>query len=344
MPEDSRGGSQSGEEPTRHDVAEDRRIRFRATLLLALTAALVLAFAAYVMYARGTFEDTQRLVLMASNSEGISVGADLTFSGFPVGRVERIDLAPNGQARIEIDVPRKDARWLRAGSVFTLERGLVGGARLRAFTGDLDDAPLPDGAVRPVLRGDTTDELPALIANVNRVLGNIERLTSEGSGLDTSLSAARSLLERMQGRHGALSVVLGGDEQAARAIVAIERANRLLESLDRLARSAEALTRKADATLGKADARVFGAGGMADEAHKAAQSASALLADARQSLRKVDAMLVDAQRIAADTRGATGDLAALRAEVEATLRRIGSMIEEIDRKWPFRRETELTLP
>jgi len=283
-------------------------------------------------------------VLMASNSEGISVGADLTFSGFPVGRVERIDLAPNGQARIEIDVPRKDARWLRAGSVFTLERGLVGGARLRAFTGDLDDAPLPDGAVRPVLRGDTTDELPALIANVNRVLGNIERLTSEGSGLDTSLSAARSLLERMQGRHGALSVVLGGDEQAARAIVAIERANRLLESLDRLARSAEALTRKADATLGKADARVFGAGGMADEAHKAAQSASALLADARQSLRKVDAMLVDAQRIAADTRGATGDLAALRAEVEATLRRIGSMIEEIDRKWPFRRETELTLP
>jgi len=54
-------------------------MRVKAALLLALLCALVLAFAGYVLYARGTFESTQRLVLMAANSEGISVGADLSF-------------------------------------------------------------------------------------------------------------------------------------------------------------------------------------------------------------------------------------------------------------------------
>jgi len=323
---------------------DERSIRLRAALLLAFTAALVVAFALYVLYARGTFEDTQRLVLMASDSEGVSVGADLTFSGFPVGRVERIDLAANGQARIEIAVPRSDARWLRASSVFTLERGLVGGARLRAFTGDLEDSPLPDGAVRPVLRGDTTDELPALIATASRVLSNIERLTASDSSLDASLAGTRALLERLQGRGGALSVLLGGDRETARVIAAIDRTNRLLASLESLAGSADALTRKADATLESADRRVFGAGGVLDDAQAIAAQFSALLGDARQTLRRADATLADAQRVAANARTATEDLDALRAEVETSLRRVSQLIEEIDRRWPFRRDTELRLP
>ncbi len=338
MPEPSRiDDEQSG-------TTSDRGVEFKATLLLVLTLALVVAFAGYVLYARGTFESTRRLVLMASNSEGVSVGADLTFSGFPVGRVKRIDLAPNGQARIEIDIPEKDMRWLRSNSVFTLERGLVGGARLRAFTGDLDDAPLPDGAVRPVLRGDTTDELPELIANTNRVLANIERMTAADSSLNASIASARALVQRMTGDRGALSALLGSDEEAAKVLVAVERANRLLATLDRLATRVDALTQQAGSTLEKADARVFGDGGLLDETRRTAAQLTALLEDARGTLKKIDAVLVEAQRIGANAGDASEDLAALRAEVETSLRRAGRLIDEIDRKWPFRRDTELRLP
>lgn len=322
----------------------ERGVEFKATLLLVLTLALIVAFAGYVMYARGTFETTQRLVLMATNSEGVSVGADLTFSGFPVGRVKRIDLAPSGQARIEIDIPEKDARWLRTSSVFTLERGLVGGARLRAFTGNLEDAPLPDGAVRAVLRGDTTDELPALIANTNRVLENLERMTASDSDLNTSLAGVAALVERMGGRHGALAALLGGDEQAARVVLAIDRANRLLASLDRLAARVDVLARKAGSTLDKADERVFGDAGLVEETRRSAAQLTALLEETRATLSKADAVLVEAQRIAANAGDASTDLVALRSEVEATLRRAGRLIEEIERKWPFRRDTELRLP
>lgn len=110
-------------------MASVAHLEFKAALLLALFVALVVGSALYLLYARGTFESTQRLVLVADNSEGVRVGMDLTFSGFPVGRVNRIELAPDGNARIVVDVPRKDARWLRESSVFTLSRGLVGGER-----------------------------------------------------------------------------------------------------------------------------------------------------------------------------------------------------------------------
>src|SRR3990172_8266253 len=61
-------------------------VELKAWLLVALTAALVIGFAGYVLYARGVFEPTQTLYLVADNSEGGSGGADLPFSGFPLGR------------------------------------------------------------------------------------------------------------------------------------------------------------------------------------------------------------------------------------------------------------------
>jgi len=36
--------------------------------------------------------------------------------------------------------------------------------------------------------------------------------------------------------------------------------------------------------------------------------------------------------------------AALRAEVEASLRKVAALIDEIDRKWPFERDTRIKLP
>jgi len=62
--------------------------------------------------------------------------------------VRRIELGRDGTARIIIDVPSRDAHWLRESSVFTLVRGLVGNTSIKAFSGVLTDPPLPDGAER----------------------------------------------------------------------------------------------------------------------------------------------------------------------------------------------------
>ena len=156
---------------------------FKAALLMLLVALLLSASVAYLLYARGVFERTQKLVLLSDDSEGVVVGMDMTFSGFPIGRVRRIELSDDGNARILVDVPRKDAHWLRQSSVFTLVRGIVGGTNIRAYTGMLSDPLLPDGAVRPVLRGDATAEIPQLMSSARELLGNLNALTAQDLSL-----------------------------------------------------------------------------------------------------------------------------------------------------------------
>ncbi len=310
---------------------------FKAALLLALTLALICGFLAYVLYARGVFESTQRLVLVADDSEGATVGMDLTFSGFPIGRVQRIELAEDGKARILIDVPREDARWLRTSTVFAMERGLVGDTRIRAYTGVLDDPPLPDGAMRPVLRGDASAEIPRLIATMRALLENLERMSGADSSLNTSLGNVQTVTERMKGRYGALAGVLGGEDHARKVIGALDRTNALLASVGDV-------SSRLDRMLVKADERVFGAAGVMDETQKTIVQLNAVLRDARDSLKKADAVLAEAQAVGANTRAATADLAALRAEVEASLRKVAHLVDEINRKWPFARDTQLKLP
>ncbi|TQF08270.1 mammalian cell entry protein, partial [Myxococcus llanfairpwllgwyngyllgogerychwyrndrobwllllantysiliogogogochensis] len=52
----------------------------------------------------------------------------------------------------------------------------------------------------------------------------------------------------------------------------------------------------------------------------------------------------EAQAIGANAREATTDLGALRADVESNLRKVESLVNEIQRKWPFARDTRIQLP
>jgi phospholipid/cholesterol/gamma-HCH transport system substrate-binding protein len=314
-----------------------RNLGIRVGLLLGVTLVITIGFVLYVLYARGVFEATQRLTLIAEDAEGVSVGMDLTFSGFPIGRVTRLALAEDGKARIEIEVPRRDARWLRASTVFTLELSLLGGGKLRAYTASLQDAPLPDDALRPVLRGDTAAEIPRLVASLRTILENVDQMTAPGASLQASLENVRTLTTRMAGKQGALAGILGSEDNATKVLATIERANALLGSLG-------GVSAKLDAVLLKTDRRVFGEGGVMDETQKAVAQANAILGELRENLKRVDAILANAQAASGNVKAATTDLATLRAEVEASLRKVAQLIDEINRKWPFERDTQIKLP
>jgi phospholipid/cholesterol/gamma-HCH transport system substrate-binding protein len=255
---------------------------------------------------------------------------DLTFAGFPIGRVRGIELAADGTARIVIDIPRKDARWLRESSVFTLTRGLVGNTNLRAFSGVLSDPPLPAGAERRVLVGDATAEIPRLVNETRDLIRNLTQLTSADSSLATTLGNVQSATEKIKGPRGALGMLFGNDADAKKLVEALDRTNTLLARIDGLA--------------AKADQQVFGTDGLMPEAKAAVVQLNAALLEARESLKKIDAILVDAQAIAGNTRAASNDLSALRAEIDANLRKVSGMIDEVNRRWPFAKPAEIKLP
>jgi phospholipid/cholesterol/gamma-HCH transport system substrate-binding protein len=310
-------------------TASVSNLEFKAGLLLTLFVALVVAMVIYLLYARGTFEATQRLVLVAGDAEGISVGMDITFSGFPIGRVNSIELAPDGSTHILIDVPKKDAHWLRDSSVFTLVRSLVGSASLKAYSGVLTDPPLPDGAERKVLVGDATAELPRIASQASELIQNLTQLTAPESPLAHTLANMQKLTERFNGPHGAVGALLGNDADAQKISVALTQVNTLLTHID-------------DMTA-KADAQLLGSQGLVKEGNAAVAQLNALLGDTRDTLKKIDGILVETQAVAANMHSATNDLSALREEVDATVGRVQQLVDEVNRKWPFARDTELKL-
>ena len=314
-----------------------RNLGVKVGMLLAFAIMVATALVVYVLWARGVFEQTQRLTLIADNVDGVSAGMDLTFAGFPIGRVRRLSLSDDGKGRIHVRVPVEDARWLRTTTGFTLEVGLVGSVKLRAYTANLQDPPLPDSAERPVLRGDTAQEIPKMVASLRSVLENIDQMTEASSSLAQSLNNARAVTERMAGKQGVLGAMVGSEENAKKVIAAIDRANTLLASLN-------GVSLKLDSVLSKTDQKVLGEGGVVDETQKAVKQANAILDEVSASLKRVDAILADAQVVASNAKAATADLGALRAEVEASLRRISALVDEINRKWPFARDTNVKLP
>jgi phospholipid/cholesterol/gamma-HCH transport system substrate-binding protein len=302
---------------------EPKHVEAKAVILLIVIGALIAAFFLYVLYARGVFQPTQQLVLVADDSEGVIPGMDMTFAGFPIGRVRQVDLGKDGKVNIRVDIPKDDAKWLRTTSVFTLESSVVGVTRLRAYSGILTDPPLPDHAQRPVLRGDAAAEIPRLLSTARTLLENLETMTRADSAIGNTLANVETFSGRLTGRYGVLGTALGGDEEA----------KKLLQTLQRV-----------DSLLAKADQRVFGKKGVMDDVQAAVGELNGMLTDARATLQKVDAVLVEAQAVGANAKVATQDLGRLRGEVDASLRKVNRLVDEINRKWPFKRDTEIKLP
>lgn len=321
-----------------------KNLELKVGLLLVATLVLAVGFLFYVLHARGVFQPTQELILVAEDAEGVSIGMPLTFSGFPIGQVKRLDLTDDGMVRIHVAVPVKDARWLRTSSRFTLEKGFVGAARIRAFSAMLSDPPLPDGAQRQLITGDAAQDIPLIMARVKGILSNVEAMTAQDSSINRTLGHVDTLTGRMTGDYGVLEGVLGGPDKARKVVDALDRANTLLASLN-------GVSLRVDQTLAKADQRIFGQGGVMDQADRSLLQINAILTEVRDRLEQAEAILMAAEgaatnvnAITADIKGATTDLAILRTEVDDSITKVNHLIDQINRKWPFRRDVELKLP
>jgi phospholipid/cholesterol/gamma-HCH transport system substrate-binding protein len=316
----------------------------KAALLLVVVTLLVVGAVFYILYARGLFEPTQQLVLVAEDSEGVVVGMDMTFAGFPIGRVQRIELSKDGNAHIVVDVPKRDAHWLRESSVFTLVRGVLGNTNLRAYTGIPTDPPLPDKAERRVLAGDATAEVPQLVRAARELVQNLSSLTAADTPLANALANIEAASGKLKGQHGALGVLLGNDADARKVVAMIERSNALLVRLDGTVAKLDGAIGRTDGLIAKADTQLLGDAGLLREVRTAVTQLRSTLGEAQSTLTRADALLQQAQTVAANAAVATNDLGALRSEVEASLRKVQHLLDDIQRRWPFARDTELKLP
>jgi phospholipid/cholesterol/gamma-HCH transport system substrate-binding protein len=328
-------------------VLTDEQVGRRAKFLIGLTALLLVGAIVFILHARGAFESSQRLTLVTDDSEGATVGMSLTFAGFQLGRVTRIRLGEDGNAHIEVDIPQSEAHWLKVSSVFTLERNLLGGTKLKAYSGILEDPLLPDGAVRPLLRGDATADIPKVAGTARELLENLQTLTGSNSPLVRSLEAIEVASQRLASNRGALAVLMGNTQGADQLQEAIGDLQQLIAATNEKVlglrpSSTNSSTTASASIVGPADAPTS----TLESVNKTIQATEATLRKAQESLTKLDAVLDDTKAITRNVRAASQDLELLRYEVEASLRTADELMRDVQRVWPLSQDPEkgLALP
>ena len=321
-----------------------KHLAVKVGAVLTLIPVIAVGLLLYALYARGMFDSTQALTLNAPDAEGVVIGMPIMFSGFPIGQVSGMALDELGRVRIEVSVKKKDARWLRTSSVFSLEKQFLGGAKLRAFSPRMQDPELPADSQRALINKDAAQDIPQVIARANSILQNVDEIIRPDSSFNQTLANLKSVTERMAGEYGLLGGVTGSPDQAKKILDTVDSVNALLASL-------KGVTARADGVLAKTDDRMFGQGGVMDEAKRSIAQLNTILLEARNSLKKADEVLANAQatttqikHAASNVKDATTDLGALRSEVDGSIRKVNGLIDEINRKWPFARKTEIKLP
>ncbi|MDA8128572.1 MAG: MlaD family protein [Betaproteobacteria bacterium] len=306
------------------------KLHFKVGLFAAASLLLAAVFIVYLLHARGFFEKTFHLQLAAASADGVAPGVPVVFSGIEIGRVTSLGLNDDGGIIIRTEFLGRNAKWLKENSTFTLDKPIVGGAKIRVDSPDLKAPALPDNATMLLLTSDISKEIPALVARVQAILANVEYLTRKDGDLNTTLANARTVTGRMTGEYGMLEGVLGSPEKARALTDSLEKTRALITRLDGLA--------------AKADQWLFAEKGVADQTRESLAQVRLMLNDAQSSLKKADATMANAVEITDNVKASTQDLVQLRAEIDDAVRKANDLVNEINKKWPFARKPEVKLP
>jgi phospholipid/cholesterol/gamma-HCH transport system substrate-binding protein len=277
------------------------------------------------------------LQLAAVTADGITPGMPLTFSGMPIGQVVSVNLNEAGGIVIKAEISQDGSKWLRSDSSFTLEKSLIGGAKIKVSSPDLSSPQLPDHSTVLLLVSDPTQEIPVLIERVKNILANVEHITRQDGELNGVLGNAKTITSRMSGKYGVLEGMLGSEENAKPVVDS-------LKNIESLTKRLNEVSAKVDAMLAKTDRWLFAEDGLSEQSKQALAQVRAMLAEAQGSLKRVDELLKNAVDISANVKDGTQDLAKLRADIDDSVRKANDLLNDINRIWPFSKDADMKLP
>ena len=313
------------------------KLHLKVGIFTAIVLVLGAAFLLYLLRTHGYFETKYRLQLAAASADGVAPGVPISFSGIVIGQVTTLGLNDGGGIIIHAELPVRNAKWLKSDSSFILDKPIVGGAKIRVDSPNLNAPALPDNSTMLLVTSDISKELPVLVERVKAILDNVEHLTRKEGEINATLANVKTVTGRMTGEYGVLEALLGSPEKARAVTDSLEKTRALVTKLDGIAL-------KMDGMAAKTDQWLFARDGVAEQTRESLVQVRLMLNDAQSSLKKADAVMKNAVDISANVKDGTQDLAKLRAEIDEAVSRASGLINEINKKWPFAHDTEVKLP
>ncbi|HOG06941.1 MAG: MlaD family protein [Syntrophales bacterium] len=315
-----------------------KNIERKVGLFILITTALIVASVVYIAYKKDVFTPTHTYTLSSKSGDNLTEGMPVVFSGFKIGKVEKLELNDNGLVMIRISVPRRHVKWLRTDTRFVLEKPIISTPRIVVTTTNFVHPLLDEQTVREMTVTSDINEIVKMIQplldRVNSIATSVDKLTaalaSPQGDLSRTLANAQVLTSKLSQKNSLLEMAVADRE----SVKSVEQA---LSQVKDITGQINAILKKVDAMAVKTDASLYGQDG-------ALVSVSKILKDLLAKLQKLETTVDNVNRMSTDAVGATGDLKGLRLDLEATIRSINDLAGNIDRLIPLKKEPEIRLP
>lgn len=152
-------------------------------LFIVCTTIIICLALLYLANEKGFFARNYTFTLSSQSGDGFTEGMPVEFSGFTIGKVQKLELNDKGIVLIKIKVPQKHLKWIKIDSTFTLYRPLIGAARIIVTTDNLKSAALPEDKIPEVLVvndiNDSIEKVQPLLDKITQIAENLERVSAK---------------------------------------------------------------------------------------------------------------------------------------------------------------------
>ena len=314
-----------------------QKVEFKAVLFIIVTTFLIMASIGYVAYKKGVFSKVYTYTLSSRTAENLTEGMPVIFWGFNIGQVSSMELTEKG-VLIQIKIPERNNRVIRANSKFVLDKPLFGTSRIIVTTDNLNGPPLsmkvfPDitisndineliKRVQPI--AEKLDRIAASVATITENLadpqGDVRRILKNAETLTAQFSQKESLLEMAVGTKDSVKSIQD-----------------ILNNVRDMTVRMDGILKRIDTLAVKGDEEIYGRDGVFPLVRN-------ILHDLLAKLAKIDITLDNLNNISGETADSTKDLKLLRGNLDETVTAIRILVDELDRIIPFKAEPEIKLP
>ena len=311
-----------------------KSVAFKVGLFLTLSLFLIAAALVYLLVRKGVFNDYANYTLLSASGDDISEGMSLLFSGFEIGKVNRLKLNDEGSVVITVRVSEDHAGRINKSSVFTLERPLIGSAKFVVTTPDLKAQPASESDVFQVQTVDDINmlikKLQPMLEKIDTIASNIDTLTSARSNLSKTLENTEKITSNLASKHGLIEMLSGDKVSSEKFKESIDHANNSLQGV-------EDLINAANKTIETANTRLFEKDGTVDRIND-------IVTDINGKMVELDKLINSLIKSGENLQAGTHDLDVLRKDVDMIVNSINSMVKDVRNALPISQEKEIKLP
>jgi phospholipid/cholesterol/gamma-HCH transport system substrate-binding protein len=147
---------------------------YKVGFFIICTTIVIFLALLYLAKEKGFFARVHTFTLSSKSGEGFTEGMPVVFSGFNIGKVHALELNDTGVVLIQIRIPQRHVKWIRADSTFILYRPLIGAARIVVTTDNLNSQPLPENKIPEI---EIVNDINDAIGKIQPLLETLERLS-----------------------------------------------------------------------------------------------------------------------------------------------------------------------